>query len=176
MATDYFYSDVQINGGIGATTVTVPQSSISDLNVEPNAAIAVTKRDHLHKLETNFGIEADAAPSTGTTYTFMVFVASGACKIRLFKAMMVDTGTQANTNDFTFDLKKGAVGAETLTTALSAVITIDSDTVDNTPSAATISTTTLVAGDCLVIEAVTPATVTAAHGMHAWVELSEAAN
>jgi hypothetical protein len=168
-------NDLHVNGIVSASGITLGASSIANLQVASSAAINVAKSDHLIKIGTHFGIEADATPATSTTFTFMAFVAAGAVTIRKFKATML-AKTTAGGNNFTFDLKKGSLGSESLATALSAVITINSSDTDNTPESATLSTTALVAGDCLVIEAITPGTVTAAKGMYAWFEASEGAN
>jgi len=176
MAVTVFNNDVVVNGTLSASGMTLPSSVVANAQVAATAGITVGKTDHLHKIGTNFGIEADTAPSTSTTYTFTAFVASGACTVRLFKCTILDSGSQANTNDFNFNIKKGGVGSESLSTMLSSVVALDSDTTDNTPSAGNLTTTTLVAGDVVVLEVVTPGTITGAHGIFSWVEISEAAN
>jgi hypothetical protein len=177
MAKSIIDDDLIVMGNLTSTSTLVAPGTVSDFNVPLNAAIGVTKKDHLIKIGTDFGIESDTAPSTSTSYEFMVYVASGAATIRKFSALMLDTGTQANTKDFEFDLEKAVIGNASLVTTMSGgELDLDSDTVDNTPQNGTLTTTTMVAGDSLVICVTTPDTVTGAHGLYAWVELSEAAN
>jgi hypothetical protein len=168
--------DLDVNGTLSSTGMSLPANTVSNSQVTATAAIAVTKTDHLIVIGHNFEIEADTAPGTSTTYTFTVYAASGPARIRIFKATLLDYGSQSNSHDFTFDLQKAPKGSDALTTILSSVITLDSDNTDNTPSEATVIDTAIVEGDSLTIELVTPGTITGAHGAFAWIELSEGAN
>lgn len=169
--------DVLVTGNLGVSgSLAVTAGAVGDAQVASGANIDADKLEHLHVFGTNFGLEETDAPSTSTTYIFNVFQATGACTVRKFSYSLLNTGSQANTNDFTFELKKGAVGSPTESTILSANPDIDSDTADNTPVDGTLSSSALVAGDRLAIEVTTPATITGALGMYAWVELTQGAN
>jgi len=176
MAVTTINSDVHINGSLSSTSMAVPTGAVTDASVVSGAAIDVTKTTHLVVIGTNFGLENDAAPGTSTTYTFTVFQAAGAATVRLFKASLLDTGTQHVDKQFTFNLKKAAAGAESSSTMLSATISLDSGDTDNTATAGTLSVTAVAAGDALIMELVTDDTVTGLHGPFAWAELSIAAN
>jgi len=177
MAISTIDSDLHVNGMVSFTNASLPAGVVTNSTVATTAAIAVTKSNHLIKVGTNFGIEVDTAPGTDTTYTFCVYVASGAATIRQFKACILDVGSQNNTFDFDFDLQYSTKGNETLTNAGSSpMVCIDSDIADNTPVAGSLTTTSLAEGASLVIKLVTPGTITGTHGIFAWVELSEGAN
>ncbi len=179
MPADTINSDLQLRGLVdmaNASAVQYKPASIFNAAISATAAIAASKLQHRHKAGTNFGIEEDAAPSTGTTYSFIVFRASAACTVNAFRALMTDTGSQTNANDFAFDLKRATAGSGSFASILSATVDIDSDSTDNTAATGTLSATTLAAGDVLLIEVTTPATITGAHGMYAEVEIDEAAS
>ena len=160
-----------------ASTFSPKDGSVSNRHISSSTDIDSDKLEHLHKVGTNFGLEYDATPSTGTTYSFIVYVceAAAGATVRGFHATMVDTGSQANTNDFAFDLKKAAVGSDTPASILSATVDLDTDTIDNTPQDGSLSNASLAAGDLLIVEVTTPATITGANGMYAWVEIDETA-
>lgn len=168
--------DLQVLGQLSSTTMVIPDNSVTSDSVQ-STGLASNKLIHLHKIFCDFGFEIDEAPSTSTTYRFPVYRATATSTINVWGAALVDTGTQANTNDFTFHLYRIAAGAETvLDTIDTDNITIDSDSTDNTFAttlAASLDDSTLDAGDILVVEMVTPATITAAHGPMAFVEISE---
>jgi|TARA_Y100000310_G_scaffold51927_1_gene47790 hypothetical protein len=177
MAT-IFNDPVTMKSGVtfdmaSAATVHHKAGSITDAAISSGTNIDADKLEHLYKVGSNFGIEYDTAPSTSTTYSFQVFWAQAACTIRAFHCVMVDTGTQANTNDFDFDLKWVDAGTDTVATTLSAVVAIDTDITDNTVQDGTLSVTTLAADDGLIVEVTTPGTITGAHGMYAWAEITE---
>jgi len=177
MAVTTINSDVHINGSLSSTSMAVPTGAVTDASVVSNAAIDVTKTTHLGIFGTNFGLENDVALTGDQTYTFTVFQASGAATVRLFKASMLEMGTAGASHNYSFNLKKAAIGSNSPSTMLSAVVLMDSaNESDNTPYAGTLSVTAVAAGDSLVIELVAPGTVTNATGPFAWVELSIAAN
>jgi len=179
MPADLLNNDKSFRGLVdmaNASTVNHKPASIGNAAISATAAIAASKLQHRHKKGTHFGLESDATPSTGTTYSFLVFRASAACTINAFRALLLDSGTQANTNDFAFDLKKASEGSDTFSSILSGTLDLDSDTTDNTAQDGTLSSTTLAAGDLLMIEVTTPATITGANGMYAEVEIDEAAS
>lgn len=168
--------DMHVQGSFTAQTNTPSDGAVTNAKVSASAAIATTKVQHLHKVGTSFGIEHDAAPSTSTTYTFPVFRASGVCTVKRVAACLLDTGSQANTNDFEFDLLKAAQGSDTPASILSAAFDVDSDIADNTEVDGTISNATLAEGDLLILSMVAPGTITGANGPFAWVEVEEADN
>lgn len=170
MALSTINSDLTVLGQLFATTMTLPPSAVGDSQVSSTAAIQVTKVQHLKVAGTDFGIAADAAPSA--TVKKVIFVASGACTIRQFKAVERDSGS-ASSN--TYDLQKATAGSATLATCLSSVITITNATTDNTPVAGTLTTTTLAAGDMLVA-VLTFGSATGVLGPFAWCEIDTAAN
>jgi len=177
MATDVINNDMHVNGSFAATSMTIPSGSVTNTGVAAAAGIDVTKVDHLIIKGTNFGLENDVVVATSTTYTFTVFQAAGAATVRLFKASFLDLGSAGSSHNYTFDLKKAAVGSDSPSSILSATVPLDSaNETDNTPTAGSLSSTALVAGDSLVIELVTPGTVTGAHGPFAWVEVAIGAN
>lgn len=145
MALTVIDSDLRVNGDLSAETMVLAANSVTNSNVKSDAAVAVTKTQHLVAASTDFGIAADAAPSA--TVKKVIFTANGACTIRNFKATLRDTGTSSS---LTFDLQKATAGSATLTTALSAVISFTHSDTDNTPKSGSLSTTTLAAGDMLV--------------------------
>jgi len=136
----------------------LPADAVKDANVASDAAIDADKLQHLHIANTNFGIEADAAPSAKT---FIVFTAPAACTIRGFHCLLNDTGTST---DVDFDLLKNGVSI------LSAAVNILHTDADRSVQDGSVSSPTLAAGDVLSIDlAVTSAT--GALGPHAWVEV-----
>lgn len=162
--------DLVVTGGFAANSMTLAAGSVVNATVGAGAGIAVDKLQHLKVAGTDFGIAADAACSG--TVKKVLFVASGACTIRLFKAVERDTGSSSSV---TYDLQKAGVGVATLASILSAVITIANSDTDNTPKSGTLSSTTLVAGDMLVA-VMTTGTATGTLGPFAWVEVDTAAN
>lgn len=180
MPADIFNNDVSFRQQVDMRNATggvfYRAGSIVNQDVSTSAAIAASKLQHRHKVGCNFGLEEDAAPSTGTTYSFVAFRASAPCTINSFIALLTDTGTQDNTNNFSFELKKATAGSGSFATILSAPIDVDSDIADNTSTSGSLSSATLVAGDVLLVEVTTPATITGAHGMWASVEIDEAAS
>lgn len=173
MALTTINSDVRVNGSFTAESNLPSTGSVTNSTVASDAALESTKLIMMHRVVADFSLDALANPSTGTTFTQIVHRALGAGTIRNVNFLMLDTGSQANTNDFTFDLKIVTAGDEILTSALAAAIVLDTDTVDNTAVAGSLSTTALVAGDLVVAEVVTPATITGAQGMIAVVDIDE---
>lgn len=173
MATSKHEGDLRVNGELSATTFILPASSVSNTSVQAATNIDADKLEMMHRIVADFAIDALAAPSTSTTFTQVVHRAAGAGTIRGVNFLLLDTGSQANTNDFTFELKKATAGAETLTTVLSAPIVIDSDSTDNTASSGSVSSAALVAGDLIAVEVITPSTITGAQGMIAIVDIDE---
>ncbi len=166
--------DVQITGSLSVGgTNSISDGSVTNAKVAASAAIDGDKVEHIDVFSTHFGLEHDATPSTGTTYSFIVGRARSAGTIRAFRALLLDTGSQDNTNDFDFELLTEAVGSDTPTTVLSSAVEVDSDIADNTAVSGTISSATLAAGDLIVIQVTTPATITGANGMYAEVVISQ---
>lgn len=173
MATSKHEGDLRVNGELSAETFILPASSVSNSSVQAATNIDADKLEMMHRIVADFALDALAAPATTTTYSQVVHRANGAGTIRGVDFLLLDTGSQANTEDFTFELKKASAGSETLSTVLSAAIVIDSDSTDNTAAAGSISSAALVAGDLLVIEVITPATITGAQGMIGIVDVDE---
>ena len=156
--------------------MTLSAGSVADATVSANADIDSDKLEHLHKAGTNFFLEADVVPATSTTYTVTIYVAKVAATVRNFQAQILDLGTQDATLQFTFDLKKVAAGSSSApATMLNPVISLDSADTDNTLTTATLSATAVGAGDMLIAEFITPATVAALHGPWCWAEIDESA-
>lgn len=163
--------DLYVDGSIACSGSNTPSTgSITNTHINTAAAIGVEKLKHLIVAGTDFGIAADAAP--GADVRKVLFVASGACTIRMFKATLRDAGTSSG---ITFDLLKATAGAATLATALSAPISYTHSDTDNTPKSGTLSITTLAAGDMLVAH-MDYTSATDVLGPFAWVEIEEAAN
>lgn len=165
MPTDIIRGDQNFQGAVvmsNATSVTYKPNTIADAAVSSSAAIAATKLQHRHKIGTNFDLAIGATPVAREE---VVFVASAACTINGFHALLNDTGT---TTDVDFDLKING------TTALSSVVTIVHGDADRLVKDGTLSTTTLAADDVVSIQLLTTST-TGAQGPFAWVEIDEAA-
>lgn len=163
--------DLYVDGSIACSGNNTPSAgTITDTHVNTSAAIGVVKLRHLIVAGTDFGIAADAAP--GADVKRVLFVASGACTIRHFKATLRDAGSSSG---ITFDLLKATAGAATMATALSAPISYTHADTDNTPKSGTLSVTTLAAGDMLIAH-MDYTSATGVLGPYAWVELDEAAN
>lgn len=144
-------------------SIALPSGSVSNSQVAAAAEIDADKLEHLYKPGTNLGLDSDATP---TAQTKVVFVATGACVIRAFHCVLVDTGT---TTDVDFDLLINGVSA------LSAVVNITNADADGLVKDGTINTSALVADDIVTIDlAVT--TSTGALGPWAWFEVTESAN
>lgn len=165
--------NMRVNGELSAETFPLPAASVTDVSVSSSTNIDADKLEMMHRTIADFSLDALAAPATSTTYSQVVYRANGAGTIRNVQFLMLDTGTQANTNDFTFELKKATAGSETLSTVLSAAIVLDTDSTDNTTSSGSLSSSALVAGDLLVVEVITPSTITGAQGMIAIVDIDE---
>lgn len=170
MALTRFDCDVYINGNLGSATMTVPSSAVGDSSVKSDAAIQVTKTQHLIVAGTDFGIASDAAPAADV-YKHL-FTASGACTIRAFKGYLRDTGSSS---DVKFNLYKVTAGTATLNSILSATINFTNADTDATPKAGSLSVTTLAAGDSLVAF-MDWTSATGVLGPFAWAEIDEAAN
>lgn len=155
--------DMRVTGHFSAGTMTVPSASISNSQVASNAAVVVTKLQHLYKADTDFGLDSDATP---VAHTRTVFTAKGAGTIRNFNCLLNDTGTST---DVDFDLLINGVSA------LSSAVKVTHADSDRQTKTGTLSTTALVAGDVVTIDlAVTSST--GAQGPYAWAEIDEAAN
>ncbi len=175
MAVSTINSDIFVNGSFAATGFTLPAGAVADSNVSATGTpIDSDKLQHLHKPGTNFGLEADAAPATSTTYTFTIYVAKAAATLRNFQAQILDLGTQDAAKQFAFELKKVAAGSSSSpATMLSAAISLDSANTDNTLTTATLASTAIAAGDMLIAELVTADTVTGLHGPWCFAEIDE---
>jgi len=167
-------SDLHIDGRLSCLNMdTLDAGSVSDREVAGAADIHVAKGIRLVKAGTNFGLSALANHATDQTYDFCVYVASAAATIRLFKAVILDLGTQDVAKQFVFDCFKGTAGSESLATILSGSISLDAADTDNTPVAGSLSTTAMAKGDMLEIRFATPDAIANAHGAFAWVEVAE---
>ena len=162
--------DLQVLGNFSAQTMSAAASSVTDASVASNAAIQVTKTQHLIIAGSDFGVAAGTAP--GADVVKVIFVASGTATIRIVKAVLRDTGTST---DVKFDLLKCAAGSSTSSSILNAVIAFTNADTDNTPKAGSLSSATLAAGDML-IASMDWTSATGATGPWMWVEVDEAAN
>lgn len=170
MALTVLDSDVRVTGDFSAATMTVSASAVSNSQVSSTAAIAVTKLQHLHKIGTDFGIAADAAPSADVFK--VLFKATGTATIRAFKAVLRDTGTSS---DVKFDLQKASSGSATLASVLTATVDFTNADTDNTTKTGNLSSTALVSGDMLVAK-MDHTSATGVLGPFCWIEIDEAAN
>lgn len=155
--------DLRVTGDLSAATMTIPSSSVSNSQVSSNAAVAVTKLQHLYKAGTNFNL---AIGGTVASREEIVFVASDTCTLRGFYCVFNVGGTTGNSD---FDLNING------STALSGVVNFDNTDTDTVVKDGSLSTTTLSADDIVSISV----TRNASHdgtGPFAWVEIDEAAN
>lgn len=171
MAVVRIPADVSITGSLSlGGTLGIPAGAVSDTQIAAAASIDADKLEHLHKVGSDFGVAADAAPAADTEK--IVFVASGTATIRTFKALLIDTGT---TTDVKFDLQKAPAGSTTFATVLSATVDFTNSDTDNTTKSGTISSASLVAGDVLQV-VMDYTSATGALGPWAFVEIDEGAN
>lgn len=140
--------------------ITLDAGSVSDQHITSDADLRASKMRHLHKPDCNFDLVIGATP---TAKEFVVFVAKGACIVRNFQGLLVETGTAT---DVDFDLKKNGASI------LSALPNVTHGTADRAVVTGTLSDTTLAAGDVLSIELVVTGS-TGAQGPFAWAEIEE---
>lgn len=161
-------TDVNITGSLSVGgALAIPAGSIVDASVAAGAAIDSDKLQHLHKVGTDFGIAADAAPAADVEK--IIFIATAACTIRSFKAVLIDTGT---TSDVKFDLQKAATTSTSFATVLSATVDFVHGDADNTVKTGTLSAASLVAGDVLQVQ-MDYTSATGVLGPYAFIELDE---
>lgn len=131
----------------GATAVHHLAGSITNAHIGASfsSPVGASKVTHIHKVWTDFGVAADAAPAADTYK--IIFRARAACTIRKVSALLLDTGTSA---DVKFDLRKATAGSESYSTILSATIDFTHADTDNTAKNGTVANASLVAGDVLV--------------------------
>lgn len=171
MATQRLEGDLYVTGSIASGgTMSVGNGSIRDAQVASNAAIDVDKMAHLHRVQTDFGVANNTAPSADVYKT--IYTAISAATLRIVKAKLFDTGTST---DVKFNLYKSAAGSTTLTTVLSATIDLTHSSTDNTFSSGTISTSAIAAGDQLTAF-MDYTSATGAQGPCLLIEIEEAAN
>jgi hypothetical protein len=154
--------DVLVRGALQVTsTLTMGDGSISDAQISPTAAIAVTKLQHIHR-------KSYAQPNTAsTTETRAIHVVHGATgTISGFKAGSIAKAVGDST--VTLDLKKNG------TTCLSSVITLNSSNTNRVSVPGTLSVTSLATGDLLeVVITATAGTGTLPTGVYCSLDLVE---
>jgi hypothetical protein len=140
-----------------------PDSCILDKHVSADAAIATVKM--LHKHRKTFA-QANTAASAETRVVHIVEGATGTIKAIKAGSIAVCSGNAA----ITVDLKKNGASV------LSAVITLDSGNTARVAEAGTLSSTAVVAGDCLeIVVAVNAGTGVLGTGVYADLEVDETA-
>lgn len=144
-------------------TFTFPSGGITNEHISTSAAVDSDKLQHLHKRGTNFALAIGGTPAAREEIVYVCEAATAV--VRGFHALLNDTGTSTSV---TFDLKKNG------TTMLSSVITITHGEADKAVSDATMSSTSLVAGDILSIQLAVSSS-TGAQGPYAWAEIDETA-
>ena len=139
MAGTRFDNDIFVAGNIGSRTLTVPAGTILNAAVGSAAAIAATKMIQQHVLHVSQESAADASDEE-----FCVHVVYGATGTSVaFEAGVVVAAAGAAV--VAVDLHKNG------TTVLSSTITLDNSQTAYELVTATISTTSLVAGDVLEV-------------------------
>lgn len=131
--------DVLVNGTLTAVTdFNCPAGSITNAAVDAAAAIEATKIIHQHQ-----PVYAQGSATTAAAATETLWIAYGAATLVAFRAgsVVANIGAAA----CTVDLKKNG------TTMLSAVITLDNANTARVSEAATLSVTSIAAGDVLEI-------------------------
>lgn len=148
----------KINGTIILDAGNVNNSHFSNASAD---RLTTDKQVHVLRASTSFILAIGGTPVTREE---VVYVATAASTVRLFRAMLYDTGTSTS---ITFDLKKNGVSI------LSSTISITHSDADKTVKDGTLSSTTLAADDVLSI-AMTVSSSTGASGPWAevWVEES----
>jgi hypothetical protein len=165
--------NVNLNGNVnmsGADTVTYKPASIANADVDTTTEIDADKLEHLHKVSTDLGVDADSAPSTDAEK--IIFVTSGSATLRACKAVFIETGT---TTDVKFDLLRASSASTTFATLLSSSIAFTHSDADNTVKSGTISTSSLASGDMLKVK-MAHSSASGAKGPFVWVEIDEGAN
>ena len=163
--------DLYVNGNLSAKTMTVPASSVADLQVAAAANIVTSKVQHKHR-------HVYGQSGTATTVTIPVHV------VRATTPLAGGASATATVIDFRAGSIVACIGTATITvdlqkngsSILTAVITLNSSSTARTPQAATISSGALVAGDWL--DAVITATVstgTLGTGLLVQLEVDESA-
>lgn len=144
-------------------TLTLDPGSVANQHISNAAAdqIDSSKQKHIHRAMTNFDLAIGGTPATREE---VVYVATAAATVKLFRAMLYDTGTSTSV---TFDLKKNG------STILSGTISVTHSDSDRTVKDGTISNTTLAADDVLSI-LLTVSSSTGAQGPYSevWIEES----
>lgn len=142
--SDRMEGDIYFAGACQFKNVVVNDGSITNAKIATAAAIAASKLVHQHRIGYS---QANSAAATETRVIYTCYGATGT--IKSFKAGSIAAAIGDST--VTLDLKKNG------TTVLSAVITLDNANTARVVEAATLSVTTLVAGD--VLEVVVTATI-----------------
>lgn len=144
-------------------TLILDSGSVRNEHVSNASADRITtdKQVHVHRAGTNFAVAIGGTPATREE---IVYTASAAATVRLFRAMLNVDGSSTS---ITFDLKKNGVSI------LSSVITVTDSTGNRVIQDGTLSSTTLAADDVLSIS-MTVSSSTGASGPWAevWVEES----
>lgn len=139
MAATRIEGDVLINGTLTVVTdLNAPASSITNAAIDSAAGIEATKLEHQYQ-----PVYAQGSGTTAAAATETLYVAYGAGTLIAFRAGSVVANVGAAT--CTVDLKKNG------TTMLSAVITLDSANTARVVEAATLSVTSIAAGDVLEV-------------------------
>jgi hypothetical protein len=143
-------------------TISLNAGSIGNQHISGAAAdtLAASKMQHVFKAHTNFGTKIGDTPVTAEV---IVFIASGAGSILLFRAGLNATGTGTS---ITFDLKKNGLSV------LAAPITVTNANTNRQVLVATITSPSFAANDVFSV-ALSVGTSTGAQGPFATLETVE---
>jgi hypothetical protein len=134
-------SDLTVNGNLSATSMTLASGSVSNATVASNAAIDVTKVEHLLVLVTDFGLDLGSPPTADKNV--ILYTATNGATVRSVKATLMDTG---QTTDIKFSVARNFVS----NTMLSATIDFTHADTDKGIKTGSLSATALTAGDLLI--------------------------
>lgn len=144
MAQDLFNNDLHVNGTLSCKAFSAPAGAITDAMVSAAAGIQATKLEH------QFPLPYEQLPASAVVAeTRDIHIVHGATgSVVSFRAAI--TGTIATGADRTVnvDLQK-STGAGAFATILTGTILFNNGSALRTVASATISATTLVAGDIL---------------------------
>jgi hypothetical protein len=135
--------EVIVNGPFSAQSVTLPNNSVRDSNVDATNPLGRTKSWHQHHQS-----GGQAPGSVVVAQTLDLFIARAAAVIVDFRAAITGTLATDVSRHVQVDLKK-STGGGAFATVLSAVIDLTSGSTLRTAVAAALSSSALVAGDIL---------------------------
>lgn len=135
-------TDLQVLGKAYLTGgVDLPADSVGDTQV--SGGLGALKLEHQHQ---PFHVQDDGSDVVTETKVLAFMMAAGTM---VSMEVRPETAPTGGDKQYTVDLQKAANGSTSYATVLSAVVTVDSSSVDGTLQAGTISTTALAKGDSL---------------------------